>query len=84
MFADDEIPECRHGKAPVKLMNADPSVPYLKGAAFDLGRKDRFQDPRYGWGMQIKEKIGMSYRILILPSKSDPESNHIASGPRIA
>jgi hypothetical protein len=43
MYADDGIAECRHGEAPVKLVNAHPSVPHLEGAAFDVGGKDSFQ-----------------------------------------
>ena len=67
MYADDIIPECRHGKAPVKLMNADPSVPHLERAAFDIGRKDSFQDNENKIRIQLKEKITGSYKILISP-----------------
>ncbi len=67
MYADDNIPECRHGKAPVKLMNADPSVPHLEGAAFDIGRKDSFQDTKNKIRIQLMEKIAGSYKILISP-----------------
>lgn len=67
MYADDSIPECRHGQAPVKLMNADPSVPYLKGAAFDVGKKDTFLDPKNHIRIQIKEKSGNSYKVVITP-----------------
>lgn len=67
MYADDNIPECRHGKAPVKLVNADPSVPHLEGAAFDIGRKDSFQDNKNKIRIKLKEKIGSSYKILISP-----------------
>jgi len=69
MYADDSVPECRHGKAPVKLMNADPSVPHLEGAAFDIGGKDSFQDSRNGIRIRIKEKIAGSYKILISSSQ---------------
>jgi hypothetical protein len=65
MYADDNIPECRHGKAPVKLMNANPSVPHLEGAAFDVGGKDSFQDNKNKIRIQLKEKIAGSYKILI-------------------
>jgi hypothetical protein len=67
MYADDNIPECRHGKAPVKLMNAEPSVPHLEGASFDIGRKDSFQDNKNKMRIQLKEKIAGSYKILISP-----------------
>ena len=33
MYADDMIAECRRGQAPVKLVNADPTIPRLEGAA---------------------------------------------------
>jgi len=67
MYADDTIAECRHGKAPVKLVNADPSVPHLEGAAFDIGKKDSFQDEKNGIRIQLKEKRGASYNILVSP-----------------
>ena len=67
MYADDNIPECRHGKAPVKLMNADPSVPHLEGASFDMGKKDTFQDKMNRIKIQLKEKMGASYKILFSP-----------------
>jgi M6 family metalloprotease-like protein len=65
MYADDTIPECRHGNAPVKLMNADPSVPNLEGATFDIGEKDTFQDNKNRFKIQIKEKKAGSYKIHI-------------------
>lgn len=67
MYADDTIAECRQGKAPVKLVNADPSVPHLEGAAFDIGKKDSFQDEKHKIKIQIQEKIKGSYKILISP-----------------
>ncbi|UCD72411.1 MAG: hypothetical protein JSW70_05310, partial [Syntrophobacterales bacterium] len=33
-YCDDGIAECRQGKSPVKLVDADPSVPQLKNAPF--------------------------------------------------
>jgi len=65
MYADDTIAECRHGEAPVKLMDADPSVPNLEGAAFDIGRNDSFVDDKNGLRVQLVEKIGNSYKISI-------------------
>jgi hypothetical protein len=67
MVADDRIAECRQGKAPVRLINADPSVPHLEGAAFDIGKKASFRDERNRISIQLEEKIGNSYRILIGP-----------------
>jgi M6 family metalloprotease-like protein len=65
MYADDNIPECRFGKAPVKLMNANPSVPHLEGAAFDIGGKESFQDSKNKLKIQLKEKRAGSYKVLI-------------------
>jgi hypothetical protein len=65
MYADDSIDECRYGRAPVKLMNADPAVPNLKGAAFDLPDKAVFTDKDNGIEIRLIEKIGNSYKIRI-------------------
>ena len=65
MYADDSIEECRYGKSPVRLMNADPAVPYLQGAAFNLPGKGVFIDKQNGIGIRIIEKIDDSYRIRI-------------------
>ena len=67
MYADDTIAECRHGKAPVKLVNANPSVPHLEGAAFVIGKKDTFHDEKNKIKIQLKEKMEGSYKILISP-----------------
>lgn len=65
MLADDTISECRQGRAPVKLMNADPSVAHLEAAAFDVGPKSLFLDSSNGVTVQILEKASGSYKILI-------------------
>lgn len=65
MYADDRIAECRHGKAPVKLINADPKVPWLKGAAFTLPNKPKFVDNANNIQIELTEKIGSSYKIKI-------------------
>jgi hypothetical protein len=70
MYADDSIAECRHGMAPVKLINANPSLPHLEGAAFDIGKKDFYQDDKNRIRIKIQEKIGSSYKILISPVAS--------------
>lgn len=67
MYADDRIAECRHGKAPVKLIDADSSIQHLEGAAFDIGKKISFQDEMNRIRIDLKEKIGNSYRILVSP-----------------
>lgn len=67
MYADDRIEECRFGKSPVKLMNADPSIPYLRGAAFDFPWKVKFVDEKNNIEIRLIEKIGNSYKIRIKP-----------------
>ena len=67
MYADDRIAECRHGKAPIKLIDADSSAPHLEGAAFDIGKRNSFQDETHRIRIELKEKIGNSYRILVSP-----------------
>lgn len=63
--ADDRIAECRHGKAPVRLVNANPKVPHLKGAAFDLGKNERFVDEQTGVEIRLLGKEGDGYRLRI-------------------
>lgn len=67
LFADDSVAECRHGKAPVKLVAADPSVPHLEGAAFEMGRRDSFEDQQNKFRIQLKEKVQGAYKIVISP-----------------
>lgn len=65
MRADDSIGECRYGQSPVRLMNADPAIPYLQGAAFDLPGKAVFTDKENDVEIRIMEKTDKSYRIRI-------------------
>jgi len=65
MYADDSIEECRYGKSPVRLINADPAVPYLQGAAFNLPGKGVFTDKKNGIEIRIIQKIDDSYRIRV-------------------
>lgn len=67
MYADDTVSECRRGRAPVRLMNADPATPYLEGAAFDVGAKASFQDKKRNIHIRVLEKVSGSYRISIGP-----------------
>jgi len=67
LFADDNVAECRHGKAPVKLLAADPSVPHLEGAAFNVGQRDSFEDRKNKLRIQLKEKQQGAYKIVISP-----------------
>lgn len=67
MLADDRIAECRHGKAPVKLLPADPSVPHLEGAAYDTGKKSSFEDRENKFRIRVKDKVQGSYKISTTP-----------------
>ena len=69
MYADDQIPECRHGKSPVKLINADAKVPHLEGAAFDIGKRESFNDEKNGFQIRLAGKIGNAYKIRIGPNQ---------------
>ncbi len=65
MKADDSIAECRHGRAPVRLVNANPALPALRGAAFALPGRSQYTDEEYQLDIRLLEKIGDSYRIRI-------------------
>ena len=65
MYADDRVTECWHGRAPVKLMDAAPKVPWLNGAAFSLPNKPKFVDNANNIQIELVEKIGSAYKIKI-------------------
>lgn len=65
MYADDDIAESRHGRAPVHLIDANPSVSHLESAAFDIGKKDFFVDDKNGVRIQLMKKNGNSYDIVL-------------------
>jgi M6 family metalloprotease-like protein len=67
MLADDSVAECRHGRAPVKLMAADPSAPRLTGAAFDAGTKNTFLDAGNKIKIEILENRSGSFRVRVSP-----------------
>jgi hypothetical protein len=46
-------------------VNADPSVPFLDGAAFDLGKNDTFSDPAHQIVIRLLRKAGNSYDISV-------------------
>jgi M6 family metalloprotease-like protein len=79
-YADDGYKgECRHGQGPVQLMDATPSVPYLDGAAFDIGKKEIFKDTQNNLAIILLRKVGLSYEIKITTAdKAD-----IASGTAV-
>lgn len=65
MKADDDVAECRFGKAPVKLVDANPERKHLLGAAFAIPGQDRYVDPEFNIEIRLVEKVGLSYRIHI-------------------
>lgn len=67
LYVDDTVLECRQGQAPVKIMDANPDVPYLNDAAFDIGEHDRFIDTANNLAIVLLEKIGSSYVIQVTP-----------------
>jgi len=67
LYADDTVAECLRGQAPVKIVDADPSVPQLEGAAFDIGegKRNTFTDEEHNITIKLRGKTGYSYEILI-------------------
>lgn len=65
MYADDRIGESRHGFGPVRLVNADPTVPHLEGAAFDVDKNASFADEGHGVRIRLLRKSGKSYEVLV-------------------
>jgi len=65
LYADDTVGECRHGAAPVKAVDANPQVPYLTDAAFDLGKGRVFVDAERNLAIVLLAKADQSYDILV-------------------
>jgi len=65
LYADDSIYECRQGQSPVKIMDANPSVPYFNDATFDIGKKDRYVDTKNNIAIILQKKDGLSYQIQV-------------------
>ena len=65
-YADDGYKgECRHGQGPVQLMDANPNIPYLQGAAFNIGKKEIFVDIQNNLAIILLRKVDLSYEIEI-------------------
>lgn len=77
-YADDGYKgECHNGQGPVQLMDANPSVPYLEGAAFDIGKKEIFKDTQYNLAIILVKKVDLSYEIKITTAdKADTTSGN--------
>jgi M6 family metalloprotease-like protein len=65
LYADDTVSECRDGASPVKAIDANPEIPYLMGAAFNLETHRVFLDVANNLAIVLLEKVGQSYDILI-------------------
>jgi hypothetical protein len=65
MYADDTIYECRHGEAPVKIMDANPSVPYMNDATYDIGKEESYIDTKNNIAIILQKKDGQSYQIQV-------------------
>lgn len=64
LFADDNVYECR-GSSPVRIVDANPTVPVFLDAAFDVDKTDRYIDRENNLAIVLLRKDGMSYDILI-------------------
>jgi M6 family metalloprotease-like protein len=67
MYADDSVAECRRGRTPVKLVNADPAVARLEGAAFDLPARPSFTDRERRLRISLLDKQDNAYRVRVEP-----------------
>jgi len=65
LLCDDEVLESRHGKAPARIVDANPSVPYMNDATFDIGKKDTFIDEENNLAVILEKKDGLTYRIKV-------------------
>ncbi len=70
LFADDGVSECRRGRSPVKLVDADPSAKDLIGAAFGPGKKDLFRDESRNLQVRVEKADGDSLRLLFGPFRN--------------
>lgn len=64
-FCDDEVAECRHGKSPVKLIDADPAIPQLRSAAFTVDGNNTFEDEVNHISIRILGQDGAKYRVVV-------------------
>ena len=65
MQANDSIAECRYGKAPVRLVDANPDKEFMLGAAFDLPGVSSYIDTENKIEIKLLEKLGKSYRVSV-------------------
>lgn len=76
MYADDTVYECHHGESPVKIIDANPSVPYMNDATYDIGKKSQYVDTQNNIAIILEKKDGLSYQIRVTTAdKADVPSN---------
>jgi len=68
-YCDDRISECRHGRSPVKLINADSAVPELKGAPFTAGGTTTFKDETSNVTVKIISHVGSGIKMYVSNGK---------------
>jgi M6 family metalloprotease-like protein len=65
LYCNDAVEECRNGKAPVRIMDANPSVPYMNDAAYDIGKKTKYVDTQNNLAIILEKKDGLTYLIRV-------------------
>ena len=68
-YCDDRVAECRSGKSPIKLVDANPSVPQLEGAPFTLKGKNTYKDQKRDISIRLGAKRGDNYEIYVSNGK---------------
>lgn len=68
-YCDDRIAECRSGKSPIKLVDANPSVPQLEDAPFTLKGKNTYKDQKREISIRLVAKRGDNYEIYVSNGK---------------
>ena len=77
LYADDSVHECHYGEAPVKIMDANPDIPYFNDAAFDIGKKRIYVDRKNNIAIGLLQKVDQSYDIRITtPDKAQTISKN--------
>jgi M6 family metalloprotease-like protein len=65
LYGDERVHECQDGQAPVRIVDANPSVEFFNDAAFDVDGNDRFIDLENNLAIVLLAKEDLVYDILI-------------------
>ncbi|MBI4775189.1 MAG: hypothetical protein HY788_13620 [Deltaproteobacteria bacterium] len=68
-YCDDKVSECRHGRSPIKVIDADPAVPELKGAPFTIKGKSTFEDEARKVTVKIISQEGSGLKVYVSNGK---------------